>query len=202
MKISTNELKEKLKIVKTVIPTKATNAALECALIKNGRIYGSNSLISISTPINIDGEFLIPKRAIDIINCSHSNEIEFIITEKALTIKFGNATSRFPIINTNDYIDIPSAVKNDWCILTEEKINLINDVAYAATTTDERPIYKSVLFDDEIVALDGVRVAVAKNGVNFRCIIPATAFKALALLSGDNIKFTQEKNKLFFVGFR
>lgn len=198
MKISTSELKEKLKIVKTAILPKSSNAALECALVRNGRIYGSNSLISISTPIDLDGEFLIPKRAMDIINCSHSADTEFSITEKSLTVKFGNATSRFPLLNTADYIDIPSAVKNEWCKLPEEKISLIDDVAYASALNDERPVYKSVLFDKEIVALDGVRAAVAKNGVDFRCIIPQIAFKAISLLKGDNIRFTQEKSKLFF----
>lgn len=199
MKITTNELKEKLKIVKTVIPAKATNAALECALIKNRRIYGSNSLIVVSAPIDLDGEFLIPKRAMDIINYSYAPETEFIITDKTLTVKSDKATSRFPALNPDDYIEIPRAEENvEVHTLSADKLGFINDVAYAASTSDERPIYKSVLFGKEIVALDGVRVAVVKSGVDFECIIPSGAFKALSLLENKDVKFSEYKYKLFF----
>lgn len=199
MKISTNELKEKLKIVKTVIPTKATNATLECALIKNGRIYGSNSLIVVSVPIDLDGEFLLPKRAMDIINYSYAPETELIITEKTLTVKSDKAISKFAMLNPDDYIEIPKAEDNiEIHTLSADKLDFINDVSYASAISDERPIYKSVLFGKEIVALDGTRVAVVKDGVDFECIIPSGAFKALSLLENNDIKFFRHKHNLFF----
>ena len=157
MKIATDVLKEKLKIVKTAIPSKSVNAAMECALVKDGRIYGSNLSICISTSIDLEGEFLIPKRAIDIINCSHAVETEFIITDKTLSIKLDKSISRFPLINTNDYVEIPKSESSEVHTLSADKIDFINDVSYASSNSNDRPIYKSVLFGNEIVALDGVR---------------------------------------------
>ena len=113
MKIQKTELAQKLNKIKSVVPKKTTQAALQGILVKDGYLIANNMEMTVKAKIEgTEGEsFIIPERAFDLINNLPDGEMEIsaaagnIITIKADKIKNKYQTldpAQFPTTASQD----------------------------------------------------------------------------------------------------
>ena len=99
----------------------------------------------------------------DIINNIKIKNADITITDEELEV--GNRKFKYV---KNDKITQPIHIGNKVAELTPDDYNKIINVEYAVSTSDARPILKNVYVNKEdIVALDGYRLAIRKNNVVF-----------------------------------
>jgi len=199
MKVDQKELARKLKPLKSIVTTKGIYAGNDGVLFKDGTLTANNLEIGItvSLPTDESAEFILPIKAIEMID-SLSGEIDISASANGrVVIKSDNGTSRFQAPLADDFQGVKTlGSKEKTCTLDAKEVeNALERVLYAcAVNGGSKEQLQGVLFEGDgehlnIVACDGCRLAwnkiPYKDEINV--IIPKTSLqKAFSIgLDGD-----------------
>lgn len=184
--MNTIELKEALKTILKAIPSKPSISALNCAMVKDGYITAFDLNTAISVKIELDGTFLIPDKAISLINSISDDELFIEEKDESVTIMFGKSKSKFKTVPFSEYPLLPEISLSDEIIIDIDELNKgISKVAYAVSTSDTKPIHKDIkVSNGEFVAVDGIRLALYKSECNIDTVLPNAIVEPLKRLCG------------------
>lgn len=207
MKILKSEISNKLKALKSFTGKTDKLTVTEGVLISNGMAIATNLELTITMPIDTDEEFIIPPKAIAMINSLPDGMIEILEKNGKIIVKADNATSRF---TTSDVSEFPKVAINKGEKLTTIDYNefsqLVNDVMYAVADTPDVAVHGGVSFycdgnNLNVAATDGMRIAWTKTAYkdNVDFVIPKSTLKSLLSL-GDmgDISIGMSGNKAVF----
>lgn len=192
--------------VQRAVTSKSSLATLEGILIRtNGNeviLSGYDLEIAMKTKISAD----IDIEGCTVINAKMIGEILRKLPADRVTIEIDDnnkalitsGTSEFSIIalDANEYPELPTLEEdNDVKIPSDILRSMISQTLFAVSVSDERPIYKGILFEIEdsiikLVSADGCRLAIRKENINtsenMRFVVPSKALQeVLKLISED-----------------
>lgn len=184
LNITKAELCEKLAVVKQVINSKAQIEATRGALIANGRIVGTDLTTFISTPIDTDESFILPFKAIQMIEQLPDGFISISCKDKKICIQSDTITSRFLTFNASDFPALPEISEIEpVAIETEFFKTAISNTIFLAKESTNNPVYGGVCIKHgtdgvDFVACDGIRLVnytagSLKNKID--CVVPKQA---------------------------
>lgn len=202
----TSQLCSAVSNVQRAVTTKSSLATLEGILIRtNGSeiiLSGYDLEIAMKTKIPAD----ISVEGCTVINAKILSEILRKLPAEKVTIEIseGNralinsGTSEFSIIalDANEYPELPSLEdEKEIKVPCDVLRSMISQTIYAVSTSDERPIYKGILFEIEensikLVSADGCRLAIRKEEINtnqnMRFVVPSKALQEILKLIGED----------------
>jgi DNA polymerase-3 subunit beta len=169
MKIEKSEIAAKLSKIKSAVPTKTTLAALHGVLFKNNRLAAYNLEFGIIAELDVesDEEFIIPAKAIEMIDALPDGMIEITTNEaNEVLIKTGSIKNKFSSIPASEYPEIPDLESNSDKIFIEfiKLQDAISSVLYAIPVQFSKPVMTGVFFEASdgylnLVGCDGYRMA-------------------------------------------
>lgn len=195
LKISKVELCEKLAVVKQVINSKAQIEATRGALIANGRIVGTDLTTFISAPIDTEECFVLPFKAIQMIEQLPDGFININCKDKKICIQSDTITSRFSTFDATDFPALPEISEIEpIAIETEFFKTAINNTIFLAKESTNNPVYGGVCIKHgtegvDFVSCDGIRLvnytaASLKNKID--CVVPKQAAAIAVSICGDS----------------
>lgn len=209
MIIEKNELASKLKKLKGILTGKMrANAGV---LVQGNSLYASNNEVGIKANLsveNTDRDFVIPLKAIELIENLPSAPIK--ITEKDLIvhIECGSIKNKYRTVAADEYIKQTPADKdnNNVTIDSAEIQDALNSVLYAVSDTVKKESLRGILLDAHdgvlnIVGCDGYRVAWnrIKYDGTFKVIVPrSTIQKVLSVGITGDISFGWDDKSIAF----
>ena len=194
--------------VQRAVTSKSSLATLEGILIRtNGNeliLSGYDLEIAMKTKIPAD----IMIEGCTVINAKMLGEILRKLPFDKVTIEINDnnkafitsGTSEFSIIalDANEYPELPSLEDEDEVKVAGDMLrSMISQTLFAVSTSDERPIYKGILFEIEegvikLVSADGCRLAIRKEEIdssnNMRFVVPSKALQEILKLIGDDFE--------------
>jgi DNA polymerase III beta subunit len=198
MIIDKSEIAAKLGKIKSAITTKSTIPALQGVLLKDGYLTAYNLEYGITAKLNIisDEQFIIPAKAVDMIDALPDGPIELYTDEESnLIIKTRSIKNRFATAAVADYPDIPSVSEGAPITIDSEQLTYaVSSVLYAVSVNPSRPALMGVYFEAtdgalNFVGCDGYRIAWNKIKMDgsFSFIVPRESVqKMLSVgLTGD-----------------
>jgi DNA polymerase-3 subunit beta len=207
-----SDVLECLEKVNSAVSTKNTNIpALEGVLItakdKTLTLTGFDLEIGIKAVIKDDifvqeeGAVVIAAKLFaDILKKSNDERVTLQDEDTTVLIQSGRGKFKLPFIEAKDYPDVPSFDETNSVELPAETLrSMISQTIYAVSDDNNKAIYTGSLFkfvDSEltVVAIDGFRMAVRKEGLpesaNFEIVIPKKAQLNLLKIIG---KFDSKK---------
>ncbi len=215
---SGNDLSDAVGKVFKAVSTHDTNPALSCIKLKaeNGTLTLTATDLNLSierlivADVKIDGETLVPARIFaEFVKRLTQQQIELTLTENGrLKLKYGDSVGEFQCMSTEDFPrlrELDDAQK--FVIVKNEFKDLINKVAFSASTDSSRENLKGVLLEiDEAtvtgVAIDGFRLAksvkpIEKTTAMMHALVPAKNLMEIARLiddSTDPVEIAVQKN--------
>lgn len=212
MIIAKSEIAKELKKLKSLTPAKKADE-VNGVLFKNNMLMANNLEITATAKLDVetDEAFVIPMKAIELIENLPAGEIK--ITEKGSRLyiesKSGKSSfstfpvSDFPLFDIVDLTERQATFGYD----SEAVAEAINKVLYACGVNSARPVMNGILLRSDgknlnIVACDGYRLAwnqIAYSG-NIDAVIPkSTIQKVLSLgLQGNIELYTIDDKKAAF----
>lgn len=195
LNISKTELCEKLAVVKQVINNKAQIESTRGALISNGRIIGTDLTTFISAPIDTDECFILPFKAIQMIEQLPDGFIQISCKDKKICIQSDTITSRFSTFDASDFPALPEVSDIEpVAIETEIFKTAVNNTVFLAKESTNNPIYGGVCIKHgtdgvDFVACDGIRLVnytaeSLKNKID--CVIPKQAAAIAVSVCGNS----------------
>jgi len=211
MILQKSELAPKLAKLKTIIPAKSTVESIQGILYKNNTLYATNLEISIQTTLINDSEevFIIPSRAIDLIESLPEEQIEIIPEENnSIKIKTRRINNKFQSYDPNTFPKIEDEL-NTTAIGKIEGKDLekgIKSVLYAVKEYLGKPILTGVCFDSSggnlnIVGCDGYRMSWSriKCANEFKFVMPKTTIqKLLSIGLTGEVEIAYKQSKVTF----
>jgi DNA polymerase-3 subunit beta len=214
MKIEQHEIARKLKQMKSVVPSKATLPSFEGILFSQNTLTANNLELAMTATLPIESaeEFILPKKAIEMIENLPDGEIYIHADGEKITIKSTAGTSCFQTVSVKDF---PAVNKGEEAIATifldgEEIIRTVNQVLYAVQPSPTKPIMSGVYFEADgeylnIVGCDGYRLAwnQLQYPEKFTAIIPKASLQKVFSIGfhGDLIlRLNGEKNAVIQSG--
>jgi len=209
MKIDKSEIALRLGKLKSILTNKLDETA-NGVLFKDNCLFANNYEIGIKARLDIDTAetFVIPRRAIEMIENLPQGIIEITGDEKSISIKSGSiknkysttAPEEFPLIDTFEEA-IGSATLNGGKFQ-----DALNSVLYAVSENSNKPILTGVLLDAKegsinIVGCDGYRISWNKLSYDdeFNVVIPKnTIQKLLSIGIAGDISFSWNDKKIIF----
>lgn len=195
LNISKAELCEKLAVVKQVINGKAQIEATRGALISNGRIVGTDLTTFISAPIDTDETFILPYKAIQMIEQLPDGFISISCSDKRICIQSDTITSRFSTFNASDFPAVPEISEIEpVAIETEVFKTAVNNTIFLAKESTNNPVYGGVCIKHgtdgvDFVACDGIRL-IKHTADSFKnkidCVVPKQAAAIAVSVCGDS----------------
>lgn len=164
MKIQKTELAQKLNKIKSVVPKKTTQAALQGILVKDGYLIANNMEMTVKAKIEgTEGEsFIIPERAFDLINNLPDGEMEIKVTSKdVITIKADKIKNKYQTINADNFPNTSVQNEgNELAIPAEMLLESMKRVAYAVPAQGKTAVMMSMCLQAvggylNFVGLDG-----------------------------------------------
>lgn len=208
MIIEKSRIAPKLSRLKTIIPTKSTVESIQGILYKDKTLYTTNLEISIQTALESDSDdvFIIPSRAIDLIESLPEGQIE-ITSEgnNSIKIKTKYINNKFQSYDPNTFPKMEDELKATATGKIEGKDleKGIKSVMYAVKEYLGKPILTGVYFDSSggklnIVGCDGYRMSWSKIECmnDFKFVIPKAIIQKLLSvgLTGEvEIEYKQSK---------
>ena len=208
--------------VQRAVTSKSSLATLEGILIRtNGNeiiLSGYDLEIAMKTKIPAD----IDTEGCTVINAKMIGEILRKLPSDRVNIEVNDnnkalitaGTSEFNIIalDANEYPELPSLEDESEVEVSADILHsMISQTLFAVSTSDERPIYKGILFEIEegiikLVSADGCRLAIRKENINssenIRFVVPSKALQEVLKLIGedmeDDIKISVGKRHISF----
>ena len=211
MIIQKSSIAPKLSKLKTIIPSKSTTESIQGILYKNRILHATNLEISMQTEIKNDSDeiFIIPSRAIDLIESLPEGQIEITPQENnSIKIKTGHINNKFQSYDPDAFPKTGDEL-NEIAIGRIEGKDLekgIKSAIYAVKEYPEKPILAGVCFDStegklNIVGCDGYRMSWFKIDCidNFKFVIPKTTIqKLLSVGMTGEVEIAYKQSKATF----
>ena len=209
MKIKKSAIAPLLKQLKNIVPPKTAYDA-PGVLIKDGNIIATNLEMTVwaAIPEDAEGYFVLPIKAIDLIERLSDEYIEITEKDNRISIKHKHGKSTFSTIKADDFpvqeLDISqeliASLNGD--ILTQR----IESVMFACSKDTTRIETSGVMFESDganlnLAACDGCRLAwnACDYGGDFKAIVPkASLQKILALGLNGDVRISKANNRLYF----
>lgn len=211
MKIQKAELATKLNKIKGVVPKKATMEVLQGILVKEGYLIANNMEMTVKAKIEgIEDEcFVIPERAVDLINNLPDGEVDISVTaDSTITIKADKIKNKY---QTMDSAQFPLASaqeeESELTIKAETLLESIKRVSYAVPAHGTNTVMTAMCLQAaggqlNFVGLDGHVLAWDKVDYDgeFELLIPKNTVEKLKSLglSGD-VKIRHSKTGAVFI---
>lgn len=210
MIIERKELANKLKAIKSAIP-KPKESGVFGVLYDNGTLIADNYKMRIEAKLYVqqsltDDKFILPYKAIELIENLSSSTIDISYTDKQITVKSGNSITNFAALSLKDFPEQPKIdEENEISVDAEEFSRSISKVLYAA---DGVGIYSGVLLKDipgigiDLVGCDGSRLAknhIPGNNYKINTVVPKECVKKVLQLGiRGNWQIVQSKSRIVF----
>ena len=202
--------------------SKSTIAALEGLLLEleNNvlKLTGYNLEIGIRTEIAVqdgeDGTTVVNARMLsDIIKKMPTGVLQFDIEEgKIAKISIKSTKMTVSCMKKDDYPDVPQTGSDSGFQMPQKLLkSMIAQTRYACAVVDTKPALTGCLFDINeekmlnVVAVDGIRIALRREPLNFESkqfIVPAKTLDELSHLLSDendkNVTVCIDKNQISF----
>lgn len=206
MKILKSEIS---KIFKVMSGIKAPNgmATQDGILLHDNYLVVNNFETAIKADLGFStGEkFVIPTRAIEIIDTLPEEEIEIKGTDKTVTVKSSCGTNRFATIDPELFQSVTDETSENTMQIGAEFSENVSKILSCCDENSLRPAMQGILLNSdghelEIVACDGFRCAVSRMnyGTEFRAIIPKIAIQRIINIAGKTVTISILKNKAVF----
>ncbi len=153
----------------------------------------------VSAGVEEKGEIVLNARLFgDIIRRMPDDIITFTANEKLqVRLHCGDADFEIPGLSAADYPDLPE-VEDEYAVSIQRKVlrAMIDEVAFAVSTNESRPVHTGALFEIgegglTMAAVDGFRLAVRKEplekveGGAFSFVAPGSALNEVKGICGD-----------------
>ena len=219
--ITREQLQEGLVAVASTVPTRTTLPILSNILVEatadGVRLAGTDLDIAVSTvvpaEIEAEGAVTLPaKKLVEIVRELPSAGIHFSASgEQRVTLECGPSRFKLLGIARDEFPSFPDVSFDDaWKMTSRDIQNLINHVAFAASSEESRPILNGVLWEMRedrmrMVATNGHRLAkmdipVSGGSAAADLIVPPKALEQIRKLFGpaDEIDVARSDNHLGF----
>lgn len=215
MKYNIITLAEALKTLKKIPQGKSLNEEMNCVLIKDGKAWATNGVVTMSVNLGVETEqpILLTQKATDIIISLKEPYIDIEVKNKSVNIKSSKGKYKFAMGDVSSFV-LPEKSNTDETIsiLAEDIKSAIKSVAYAVAPKSNRKEMTGIYFNSkngklEVVGCDGVRLAISKMNCenSFSVIVPMETARLIMALKTENnddmISVTVSgKNALFSLG--
>ena len=188
------------------VSAKSSIPALEGLLLEGGErltLSGYNTQTGIRTCIEADvnetGRIVLNARLFgDIIRRMPDDMIVLSVDEKLMVhLSCGDASFDILGLSAADYPDLPE-VEDEYAVSMQQKVlrSMIEEVAFAVSTNESRPVHTGALFEIadmslSMVAVDGFRLAFRREklekleGGAFSFVCPGSALSEVKSICGD-----------------
>jgi DNA polymerase III subunit beta len=154
----------------------------------------------IGAKVEEDGATTAPARTlVDLVNTLPNDRVdmELVVRTQTLKVRCGSFNNDLKCIDAQEFPPLPQATEEEGLTLNVEDLKeMINQVAFAASTDDARPVLTGVLLEIDggqltLAAADGFRLSVRKAHLSapgtgkLRAIVPARALSELGRILGD-----------------
>ena len=213
---SKQKLQEGISIVTKAITGKTTMPVLEGIYIQANKegltLIGSDMDVSIETKVEADvikeGSIVIDSKIFsEIIRKLPNSDVKIEISENDLIqITCEKSVFNLVFMNPSDYPSLPS-INEDLSVEVPQNLlkNMIKGTSFAIAQDEARPILQGILFELNLVALDGYRLAVRSELLdvddNIEVVIPGKTLNEVSKILEDNddiVKITFTNNHILF----
>ena len=199
-------LQSAIAITSRAVAQKSSIPALEGLLLHTDHqltISGYNMQTGIRTKVSADvtesGDIVLNARLFgDIIRRMSDDVVTFTADDKLMVhLSCGDADFDIQGLSAADYPDLPN-VEDEYSMSIQQKIlrSMIEEVAFAVSTNESRPVHTGALFEINekgltMVAVDGFRLAIRREplerieGGAFRFVAPGSALNEVKSICGD-----------------
>ncbi|WP_300412231.1 DNA polymerase III subunit beta [uncultured Oscillibacter sp.] len=200
-------LQNAISVTSRAVSQKSSIPALEGLLLRAGRegltVSGYNMQTGIrakvSAGVEDPGEIVLNARLFgDIIRRMPDDLVTFTANEKLqVRLLCGDADFDIPGLSAADYPDLPE-VEDEYAVSIQRKVlrAMIEEVAFAVSTNESRPVHTGALFEIgegglTMAAVDGFRLAVRREplerleGGAFSFVAPGSALNEVKGICGD-----------------
>lgn len=197
--------------MKTVLPSKLQENAIQGVLFKDNCLSATNLEIGIKSPLEAgtDEQFIIPARAIELIENLPDGPIEIIPdSNNSITIKAQNINNKFQSFAPKAFPELKTIASdvNVGNISSTDFEKAVKSVIYAVDVNNTRTIMTGIYFDSSggnlnIVGCDGYRIAWYKMPYNkdFHFVAPKVAIqKLLSIGIQGDIEISYDSNSAIF----
>ncbi|MEY8389072.1 DNA polymerase III subunit beta [Oscillospiraceae bacterium 38-13] len=220
-------LQAAISVTSRAVAQKSAIPALEGLLLHAGEegitVSGYNMQTGIRAAVSADveepGDIVLNARFFgDIIRQMPDDRIFFTANEKMqVRIDCGDADfDKIPGLSAADYPDLPE-VEDDYAVSIQRRVlrAMIEEVAFAVSTNESRPVHTGALFEIDggfltMAAVDGFRLAVRKEplekleGGAFSFVAPGSALTEVRSICGDSEELVEitlgRRHILFTIG--
>lgn len=210
MIIEKNEIATKLRKLKGIL-TGGRMQESAGILVKGNSLYASNIEIGMKAALSIensDEEFVIPKKAIELIENLPPQMVEITSEDNHISIKCGSIKNKYQTTSAGLYPKMESISESDnhFTIQSGEFQDALNSALYAVSENITKETLKGILLEASdgtlnVVGCDGVRIAWSRIDYDgdFKVIVPkATIQKMLSIGISGNMSFAWDKNSITF----
>ena len=215
-------LQNAIAVTSRAVAQKSSIPALEGLLIHADQqltISGNNMQTGIRTNVFANvvegGDIVLNARLFgDIIRRMPDDMITFTADEKMMVhVSCGDADFDILGLSAADYPDLPE-VEDEYAVSMQQKVlrSMIEEVAFAVSTNESRPVHTGALFEIadmslSMVAVDGFRLALRReplehiDGGAFKFVAPGAALNEVEKICADTddmVTVTQGKRHLMF----
>ena len=199
-------LQSAIAVTSRAVAQKSSIPALEGLLLRaDGEltVSGYNMQTGIRTKVPADvtgtGEIVLNARLFgDIIRRMPDDVVTFTADER-LTVHLSCGDANFDIVglSAKDYPELPE-VEDEYSVSVQQKVlrSMIEQVAFAVSTNESRPVHTGALFEINdmkltMVAVDGFRLAIRREplekieGGAFSFVAPGSALNEVKSICGD-----------------
>lgn len=219
-------LQNAISVTSRAVAQKSSMPALEGLLLHAGKeglsVSGYNMQTGIrakvSAGIEETGDIVLNARLFgDIIRRMPDDAVVFTVNDKdQVRLLCGDADFEIPGLSAADYPDLPE-VEDEYAVSIQQKVlrAMIEEVAFAVSSNESRPVHTGALFEIAeggltMVAVDGFRLAVRKEplekleGGAFSFVAPGSALNEVKSICGDSEDLAEitlgKRHILFTVG--
>ena len=213
-------LQNAIAVTSRAVAQKSSIPALEGLLIHADQqltISGYNMQTGIRTNVFANvvegGDIVLNARLFgDIIRRMPDDMITFTADEKMMVhVSCGDADFDILGLSAADYPDLPE-VEDEYAVSMQQKVlrSMIEEVAFAVSTNESRPVHTGALFEIadmslSMVAVDGFRLAFRREklekleGGAFSFVCPGSALSEVKSICGDTVTLGK-RHILFEIG--
>ena len=200
-------LQNAIAVTSRAVAQKSSIPALEglliCADQEGLTISGYNMQTGIrarvSAGVEEPGDVVVNARFLgDIIRRMPDDVVNFTVSDKLqVRLRCANADFEIPGLSAADYPDLPE-VEDEYAVSIQRRVlrAMIEEVAFAVSTNESRPVHTGALFEVgegglTMAAVDGFRLAVRKESLEkleggaFSFVAPGSALNEVKGICGD-----------------
>ena len=204
MKIEKSVLEAAISRVKSLVPSKQQNPAMEGVLVKNGTMTAYNGMIGMTVRVEIpkDETMVMPAALLDLVPKLPDGSIELVrdADSSSILVRAGKTRTKIQCHAPSEFPELPklSGDQGETELEGKELLKAIRHCLFAVATADTKPALTGMLLDAadgylNFAASDAYRIAryrTASKG-ELHCIVPRQALQAIAGMRLDGkVKLT------------